>query len=88
MVSLEILLEAVIGSVVALIYGAKDHPKPIWRRALLRLLVLTGALVLILPIRAEMPVLLWLLWGFATLILTIGEWDRQAHRVTGSGRWW
>ncbi len=81
-------MEALIGSVVARIYGTQDHPKPVWRRALLRLLVLAGGLVLILPIRAEMPFLLWLLWGFATLILAIGEWDRQAQRVTGSGRWW
>ena len=85
---MEIVLDVMIGSVVALIYGAKDHPKPVWRRALLRLLVLTGGLALILPMPAALPVLLWIPWAFATLILTIGEWDRQAHRVTGSGRWW
>lgn len=85
---MEILLEALIGSVVALIYGTKERPKPVWRRALLRLLVLAGGLALILPIRAELPVLLWLLWGFAALILLVGEWDSWARRATGPGRWW
>ena len=85
---MEILLEVLIGSVVALIYGTKDHPKPVWRRAVWHLLVLAGGLALILPIRAEMPFLLWLLWGFATLILAIGEWDTRTQRTTRPGRWW
>lgn len=81
-------MEALIGFVVALIYGTQDQPKPVWRLALLRLLVLAGGLVLILPIRAEIPFLLWLLWGFATLILAIGEWDTRVQRTTRPGRWW
>ena len=85
---MEIVLDVMIGSVVALIYGAKDHPKPVWRRALLRLLVLTGGLALILPIRSELPVLLWLLWGAATLIMAIGELDVRVRRSTGASRWW
>ena len=85
---MEILLEVLIGSVVALIYGTKDHPKPVWRRAVWRLLVLASGLALILPIRAEQPVLLWLLWGFAALILLVGEWDTRAQRATGPSRWW
>ena len=85
---LEFLFEFLVTGVVDQIYGVPDSPQPVWRRMLLRLLVLAGVTLPILPIRAELPVLLWLLWGFATLVMVLGEMELRARRATGAGRWW
>ena len=85
---LEFLFEFLVTGVVDQIYGVPDSPQPVWRRMLLRLLVLAGVTLLILPIRAALPVLLWLLWGAATLIMAIGELDVRVRRSTGASRWW
>lgn len=83
-----LVLGFLIDGLVTLIYGSEDKPQPVLRRALLRVLVLGGAILLILPIRSELPVLLWLLWGAATLIMAIGELDVRVRRSTGASRWW